>query len=170
MPPPSGAGGTPEGAALRDICTVIGRRSPSTRILLKAVPVQGREAAPSIARAIRWFARNRVADVLIVGLPSAYSYGSSHNTLIAAVDINEVTTSERASLGIFQGAIDQKMFTPERVLAATRRVLQGVATRAVITTRTPDANVQAKLAAALEADVSGLAGTRAALRNVSFAS
>jgi exodeoxyribonuclease VII large subunit len=56
-----------EGAALRDICTVIGRRSPSTRILLKAVPVQGREAAPSIARAIRWFARNRVADVLIVG-------------------------------------------------------------------------------------------------------
>lgn len=56
-----------EGAALRDICTVIGRRSPSTRVLLKAVPVQGREAAPAIARAIRWFARNRVADVLIVG-------------------------------------------------------------------------------------------------------
>jgi exodeoxyribonuclease VII large subunit len=56
-----------DGAALRDICTVIGRRSPSTRILLKAVPVQGREAAPAIARAVRWFARNRVADVVIVG-------------------------------------------------------------------------------------------------------
>jgi len=56
-----------DGAALRDICTVIGRRSPSTRILLKAVPVQGREAAPAIARALGWFARNRVADVLIVG-------------------------------------------------------------------------------------------------------
>jgi exodeoxyribonuclease VII large subunit len=56
-----------EGAALRDICIVIGRRSPSTRVLLKAVPVQGREAAPAIARASRWFARNRVADVLIVG-------------------------------------------------------------------------------------------------------
>jgi exodeoxyribonuclease VII large subunit len=56
-----------DGAALRDICTVIGRRSPSTRIFLKAVPVQGREAAPAIARAIRWFARNRIADVLIVG-------------------------------------------------------------------------------------------------------
>lgn len=90
--------------------------------------------------------------------------------LVAAVDINEVTTSEQASLGIFQGAIDQKMFTPERVLASTRRVLQGVATRALVNTRTPDANIQAKLAAALTADVSGLAGTRAALRNVSFAS
>ena len=56
-----------EGAALRDICTVIGRRSPSTRVLLKSVPVQGREAAPAIARAIRWFGRHRVAEVLIVG-------------------------------------------------------------------------------------------------------
>lgn len=90
--------------------------------------------------------------------------------LVAAVDINEVTTSEQASLGIFQGAIDQKMFTPERVLASTRRVLQGVATRALVNTRTPDSNIQTKLAAALTADVSGLAGTRAALRNVSFAS
>ncbi len=92
------------------------------------------------------------------------------DTLVAAIDINEVTTSEQASLGIFQGAIDQKMFTPERVLASTQRVLQGVATRALVNTRTPDANIQTKLAAALTADVSGLAGTRAALRNVSFAS
>ncbi|MBA4760319.1 pitrilysin family protein [Sphingomonas sp.] len=92
------------------------------------------------------------------------------DTLIAAVDINEVTTSETTSFGIFQGAIDQQMFTPERVLTSTRRVLQGVATRAIINTRTADANIQAKLAAALQADVSGLAGSRAALRNVSFAS
>ncbi|HUF90135.1 MAG TPA: exodeoxyribonuclease VII large subunit [Gemmatimonadota bacterium] len=56
-----------DGAALRDICTVIGRRAPATRLLLKAVPVQGREAAPEIARAIRWFARNAVAEILIVG-------------------------------------------------------------------------------------------------------
>ncbi|MDK2767678.1 MAG: insulinase family protein [Sphingomonas sp.] len=92
------------------------------------------------------------------------------DTLIAAVDINEVTTSEEASLGIFQGAIDQKMFTPDRVLASTQRVLQGVATRAIINTRTADPNIQAKLAAALQADVTGLAGTRAALGDVSFAS
>lgn len=92
------------------------------------------------------------------------------DTLVAALDIHEVVTSEETSLGILQGAIDGRMFTPDRVLASTRRVLQGVATRAVITTRTADPGVQAKLAAALTADVSGLAGTRAALRNVSFAS
>jgi exodeoxyribonuclease VII large subunit len=56
-----------EGAAVRDICIIVQRRSPSTRILLKAVPVQGRDAAPEIARAIRWFGRHRVAEVLIVG-------------------------------------------------------------------------------------------------------
>jgi exodeoxyribonuclease VII large subunit len=56
-----------EGAAVRDICTIIRRRAPATRIVLKPVPVQGREAAPEIARAIRWFAIHRVAEVLIIG-------------------------------------------------------------------------------------------------------
>ena len=56
-----------EGAAVRDIVTVILRRAPATRILLKPVAVQGREAAPEIARAVRWFGRHPVAEVLIVG-------------------------------------------------------------------------------------------------------
>ncbi len=56
-----------EGAAVRDICIVIRRRAPATRILIKPVPVQGKEAAPAIARAIHWFDEHRVADVLIVG-------------------------------------------------------------------------------------------------------
>lgn len=91
------------------------------------------------------------------------------DNLVEAIDINEVTTSEQESLNIFQGAVDGKMFTPERVLASTRRVLQGDTTRAVINTRMPDANVQNKLAAVLKADVSGLAGTRSTARNVTFA-
>ena len=137
---------------------------------VRAVVADALATAPTQAEIDREVAQ--IASSMRNGVDTAQVTAGSvrADTLIAAVDINEVTTSERASLGIFQGAIDQKMFTPERVLAATRRVLQGVATRAVITTRTPDANVQAKLAAALEADVSGLAGTRAALRNVSFAS
>ncbi|HET9581228.1 MAG TPA: exodeoxyribonuclease VII large subunit [Gemmatimonadota bacterium] len=56
-----------EGAALRDMVSVVLRRAPATRILLKPVAVQGREAAPEIARAVRWFARHRVAEVVIVG-------------------------------------------------------------------------------------------------------
>jgi len=92
------------------------------------------------------------------------------DNLVEAVDINEVTTSEQESYNIFKGAVDGRMFTPDRVLASTRRILQGDATRAVINTRTADPNVQAKLAAALKADVSGLAGKRSTARNVSFAS
>lgn len=56
-----------DGAAFRDIVTVLRRRAPATEILLRAVPVQGREAAPEIARAIRWFSDRQEADVLIVG-------------------------------------------------------------------------------------------------------
>jgi len=55
------------GAAVRDICSVIHRRAPGTRILLKPVPVQGRDAAPEIARAVRWFSERGEVDVLIVG-------------------------------------------------------------------------------------------------------
>lgn len=90
------------------------------------------------------------------------------DTLIEAVDINEVTTSEQESFNILQGAIDARMFAPDRVLASTQRVLQGVTTRAIINTRAPDANVQDKLAAVLKADVSGLAGTRSIGRKVTF--
>ncbi|HUP02055.1 MAG TPA: exodeoxyribonuclease VII large subunit [Gemmatimonadota bacterium] len=56
-----------DGAALRDIVTVIRRRAPGTQILLKAVPVQGQAAAPEIARAIRWFATRPRVEILIVG-------------------------------------------------------------------------------------------------------
>lgn len=92
------------------------------------------------------------------------------DNLVEAVDINEVTTSEQESYNIFKSAVDGRMFTPDRVLASTRRILQGDATRAIINTRTPDADVQAKLAAALKADVSRLAGKRNAARDVTFAS
>ncbi len=91
------------------------------------------------------------------------------DNLIEAIDINEVTTTEQASHDIFAGARAKRMFVPARVLAATQRILQGTATRALVITRTPDSNIQAKLAAALEADVSGLAGTRKAARRVTFA-
>lgn len=92
------------------------------------------------------------------------------DNLVEAIDINEVTTTEQASYEIFTGAKAKGMFIPDRLLASTKRILQGTATRAIVTTRTPDSNVQTKLAAVLEADVSGLAGTRRAARSVTFAS
>jgi zinc protease len=92
------------------------------------------------------------------------------DNLVEAVDINETMTTEQASYDILAGAREKGMFTPARVLASTKRVLEGTATRAMVTTRTVDPNIQTKLAAALAADVSGLASARRTQRTVTFAS
>ena len=58
---------SPTGAAIRDMLRVIKRRHPRMHLLLYPVPVQGGEAAPSIVEGIRYFNRERNADVLIIG-------------------------------------------------------------------------------------------------------
>jgi exodeoxyribonuclease VII large subunit len=57
---------SPTGAAVRDIITTIKRRFPIVEIVVIPVLVQGREAADSVAKAIR-LAHNYPFDVLIVG-------------------------------------------------------------------------------------------------------
>ena len=56
-----------EGAALRDICTVIRKRAPWTDILVYATRVQGDGAAVAIVAAIRKACKANDAEVLIVG-------------------------------------------------------------------------------------------------------
>jgi exodeoxyribonuclease VII large subunit len=58
---------SPDGAALRDVVTVVRRRAPWTEIVLCGCRVQGEGAAAEIAAAIRRAGRARCADVLIVG-------------------------------------------------------------------------------------------------------
>jgi exodeoxyribonuclease VII large subunit len=58
---------SPTGAAVRDIITTLRRRNPSVRVLLYPVQVQGKDAAPSIVKAIAAMNRIGEADVLIVG-------------------------------------------------------------------------------------------------------
>lgn len=58
---------SPTGAAIRDIITTLQRRYPVAAILIYPVQVQGENAAPSIARALKVMNEQRVADVLIVG-------------------------------------------------------------------------------------------------------
>lgn len=58
---------SPTGAAVRDIITTMQRRFPQAGILLHPVLVQGEQAAPSIAAAIRRMNELAEADVLIVG-------------------------------------------------------------------------------------------------------
>ncbi len=58
---------SPTGAAIRDILTVLKRRSPWIPVLIYPVAVQGEKAAPEIARALRRASQRRECDVLIVG-------------------------------------------------------------------------------------------------------
>lgn len=58
---------SPTGAAIRDIITVAKRRYPGISILLYPVQVQGAEAPPQIARALKIMNELQEADVLIIG-------------------------------------------------------------------------------------------------------
>jgi exodeoxyribonuclease VII large subunit len=58
---------SPTGAALRDILSVIGRRAPWTRVLLRGARVQGEGASAEVAAGIRALAAHGGVDVLIVG-------------------------------------------------------------------------------------------------------
>ncbi len=56
-----------DGAAVRDILQVLGRRHRTARVVLRPVRVQGEGAADQIARGIRRLAREDGIDVVIVG-------------------------------------------------------------------------------------------------------
>ena len=58
---------SPVGAAVRDVITVSRRRNRGIKLLLFPVKVQGEGAAREIARAISFFNKHNLADVLIVG-------------------------------------------------------------------------------------------------------
>jgi exodeoxyribonuclease VII large subunit len=55
------------GAAIHDIVTTLRARMPAVRILLRPVTVQGRQAGPEIAAALRDLEEDGTADVIIVG-------------------------------------------------------------------------------------------------------
>lgn len=58
---------SPDGAAIRDIMRVCKKRCPSIQLILIPTMVQGTEAAPQIAAAIRFANELSMFDVLIVG-------------------------------------------------------------------------------------------------------
>jgi len=55
------------GAAVRDIIRILGKRWPLAKVLILPVRVQGAEAPPEIAGAIRYANRHALADLIITG-------------------------------------------------------------------------------------------------------
>ncbi len=95
--------------------------------------------------------------------------GKQADDMAGALDIRETVTSPATSYAIFKDARAKGMFTPATVLASSKRIFTGDATRAIVNTPTPETGVAAKLADALKADVSGLAGQRRVQAAVTFA-
>jgi exodeoxyribonuclease VII large subunit len=62
-----GVATSPTGAVVRDIISILARRAPHVRILIRPTLVQGEGAAADIVSAIDEFNRHGEADVLIVG-------------------------------------------------------------------------------------------------------
>ncbi len=90
------------------------------------------------------------------------------DNMVEALDIRETTTTPQASYDVFLGARKKNMFMPATLLASTRRVFQGDATRALVNLHVADPNASPKLAAALKAEVSKLAGKREMQAAVDF--
>ncbi len=117
---------------------------------------------------------DREINEIMVGMKASVATSSvdaaakKADDLVEAVDIKETTTTPQASLGIFQGAVDAKMFTPAAVQASAKAVFSGVTLRAVVNTRVPGENVPAILASALDSEVKGTAAASGAMRSVSF--
>lgn len=87
--------------------------------------------------------------------------------MVEAVDINETTTNAKGSYAIFREAVDAHMFNPADVQAASKRVFEGTAMRALLNTHTPDATAMTRLAAAVTAPVTASV-KRKVIGNVSF--
>lgn len=90
------------------------------------------------------------------------------DNLVEAVDINETVTTPEGSYGIFRGAVDKGMFSPEAVQASAKRIFEGVAMRAMVAVPEPDDNLEPKLAAALDANVTSAASRNRSVGTVSF--
>ncbi|QDZ08157.1 insulinase family protein [Sphingomonas panacisoli] len=90
------------------------------------------------------------------------------DNMVSALDIRETVAAPDVSYAILTDAWKKGMFTPASILASTKRIFEGDATRAFVSTPAPDTGAGAKLAAALTADVSKLVTKRTALAAVDF--
>ncbi|MCG8477773.1 MAG: exodeoxyribonuclease VII large subunit [Spirochaetales bacterium] len=57
---------SPTGAAVRDVLQVLRRRDAPLTVRIIPVPVQGAEAAPRIARAVRYASTHRLGEVIVL--------------------------------------------------------------------------------------------------------
>lgn len=77
--------------------------------------------------------------------------GTLADTLVEAVNIRETVASNEVARDVFSNMQDR--LTPAAMVASTRKLLDGTPMRAILSLQEPDANAEAKLLAALDAQV-----------------
>ncbi|KQT32487.1 peptidase M16 [Sphingomonas sp. Leaf412] len=137
---------------------------------VRAVIADAQAAPPSQAEVDRELAEFDSAMKNEVDTSRVEAGSKQADDMVNALDIRETVAGPRTSYDILQEARTKGFFTPAALLESTKRLFTGDATRALLNTRTADAGAAAKLAAALKADVSGLASTRGSQAAVDFAS
>jgi exodeoxyribonuclease VII large subunit len=86
---------SPTGAAVRDFLQVIERRRAPVSVRILPTPVQGDDAPPRIARAIRYASRHRLGDVIVVTRG-----GGSVEDLLAFSDPEVIRAIHEASVPV----------------------------------------------------------------------
>ncbi|MET4895594.1 insulinase family protein [Sphingomonadaceae bacterium jetA1] len=136
---------------------------------VRAVIADAMAVAPSQAEIDRELADYDAALRTQVETARVEAGAKQADDMVGALDIRETVTAPETSYQILKQAVAARMFTPETVLASTRKIFQGAATRALVNTRTPQPDAIAKLTAAVKADVRPLAEQRARQGAISFA-
>lgn len=135
---------------------------------VRAVIADALATAPSQAEIDRELAEFEAAVRNDVDTARVEAGTKQADDMVQALDIRETVAGPATSYDILKGARDKGFFTPANLLASTRKIFSGDATRAMVNTRTADPGATAKLAAALKADVSGIDVRRAEQAQVDF--
>lgn len=135
---------------------------------VRAVIADAQANPPSMAELTRELAEFDVAMKTPVDTAAAEAGSKQADDMVQALDIRETVTAPATAYEILQDARRKNMFTPDAILASTRRVMTGDATHALVSTQTPDPAAADKLAAALTADVSAVAAQRSFQGDIAF--
>ncbi|WNO54478.1 M16 family metallopeptidase [Stakelama saccharophila] len=135
---------------------------------VRAVIADARRHPPTQAEIDREVEEIKAAMVRAVAGARIEAGAVQADTMVEAVDVHETTGSPDISLGILQGAIDKHFFTPDRILAASKKVFDGVALRGVLNSPEADPGARKALADALTEDITDIASARAKSSTVTF--
>lgn len=135
---------------------------------VRAVIADAEKSPPTQAEIDREYADYEVAMRNGVETARVEASAKQADDMAGALDIRETVTAPQNSYDILVDAKAKGMFNPADVLASTKKIFRGDATRALVNTRTAEKGTAEKLAAALKADVSTLTIKRAAQAAVDF--